>query len=202
MVLRGSTSNDFSNSFVELFDVEFPVVIVVIKLDHWCKIAYAKAPVHNLHGELSIGSRLATGDAVRIAQLIDQLLTSTNETGSAMAQEHEVISGFLSSKVRVERKQTVDSVFTDAKVFGNKPGCPQRDPSQQMLNILKRTKDEFLCFFVVLWMVVCRQYLAYPVGVNVVDLHFLSQEWVSLRAGDSIGHNVAAYRPVNGVTFI
>ncbi len=149
MTLRRSPPDDFGDRLVEPGDIQVAEIVVMIHLHDRRKLADAEAAIDNLDSELAVGSRFVSGDAVAILQLVDQLLATSNETGSAMAQQHEVVAGGLCSEVGVEREQPEDTVFGDAEMFADDFGGLRRYPTDQVLNILASAEDEFLRLLVV-----------------------------------------------------
>lgn len=171
-----STLNNFGNGFIELLNVELAVVVVVVELDNRSEIADAEAAIDDLYGQLSIGGCLPAGDPVAVSQLFNQVLAAANETRSPVTEQHEVVAWLLGAKVSIEREQTINAVFADPKMLGHQPGCPKRNPAQQMLNVLERTENEFLSFLMVLRMKLRFEQRLNPGGISFVDLHFLNQD--------------------------
>lgn len=152
MILHWSASDHFGDGFVEFFNVQLAVIVVMIELDNRRDVAHAQTAVHNLHGKLAVGCRLTAGNSVTVPQLVDQMLAPADETGGAMAEQHEVVARLFRSKVGIEGQQPIDTIFADSEVLRDDPRSPKWHPSQQMLHVLKRAKDELLGLFVVLWL--------------------------------------------------
>lgn len=171
----GSALDDFGDGFVELLNVELAVVVVVVKLDYRCLIANTETPIDYLNREFAIGGGFTIGDPVAIPQFVNEILASTDKAGCSVAEQHEMVAWLVGSEVSIKGKQPVNAVLGNAKVFGNHPGGPERDPTQQVLHVLERSKNLFLGFFVVAWVIRRIKQSLDTCGIGLVDLHLLNQ---------------------------
>jgi hypothetical protein len=170
-----STLDHLRDRLIELLNIKMTVVVMVVELNDRRKIADAKAAVHDLGGQLTIGGRLVAADTVTGLKLVDQALAATDVAGSSVAEQHEVVAGWSRSEVGVEGQQPEDAVGSRAEVFGDDLGCIVWDPAQQMLDILAGTQDELLRLLVITVLIACPHQFANLFKILLARLHHLGQ---------------------------
>jgi len=170
-----ASPNDLGDCLVETVDIEVTKILVMIDLHGRCQLAYAEAPIDDLHRQFTVRSRFVTADAVAILQLINQLLASADEAGRAMAEQHEVIAGRLRPKVSIERQESENAILGYAEMIANNASRFRRHPANEMLYVLAGTENHLLRFFEISWLVLRSKQRANVVQIRLADVNLLSQ---------------------------
>lgn len=167
--------NDFGNRLVETVHVQMAEIFVMVDLHGRSKLANSQTAVHNLNGQLTIRSRFVTANAIARLQLINQLLTAGNVAGCAVAEKHEVIAGWLRSKIGIERQESENAILGYTEMVANNASRFRRHPANEMLYVLAGTENHLLCFFEISWLVLRSKQRANVVQIRLADENLLSQ---------------------------
>src|SRR5690606_7654430 len=126
---RWSSSDRPLEHVIERLDGQM-TVIGVSEFHDRSPVANAETAVHDLYGQLAIGSRSAVDDAVSILQFVYELLRAHHEAGHPVAEEHEVIATRLGAEVGIEGQEAVNAVRGRAEMRGHHLGGLERDPTE------------------------------------------------------------------------